>query len=99
MSNTSMELARPQFVILTVLGVLALGLVLSSIGLTLNNRDAQAQVTARQQFIDQTDQLRILNKEIIEALANLSVHTGDESRRELLATQGITIQTQPEVAE
>ena len=35
-------------------------------------------------------QLSRLNNEIVQALVNLSVQTGDEGIRDLLASQGIT---------
>ena len=67
----------------------------ANVGLSLNNRAAQAEVNQRQQFINETVQLARLNNQIVQALANLAVQTNDESIRRLLAAQGITITTQP----
>jgi hypothetical protein len=90
MSQTSVGLSPQQFRILTGSAVLALLLVTANVGLSLNNREAQLEVNNRQQFINQTVQLSRLNNEIVQALVNLSVQTGDEGIRDLLAAQGIT---------
>lgn len=99
MSDASAGLTSLQFNVLNGAGALGLVLVVANIGLSLNNREAQAQVNARQQYINDTVQLSRLNTQIIQALANLSVQTGDESIQRLLAAQGITISTEAGAAE
>jgi predicted Holliday junction resolvase-like endonuclease len=75
----------------TVLAVIAIILVLTNIVLFERNRSLQAEVSARAQYIQQTGQLEALNREIVNAIANLAVRNKDEALRSLLAQQGITI--------
>lgn len=96
MSKYSTEIGFGQFLLLTILGAVALLLVLANVGLTLNNREVQAQANARQQFIAQTEQLRVLNQQLVEALANLAVQTDDDSIRAMLAAQGIKVRVEPQ---
>jgi hypothetical protein len=98
MSDAPAGLTSLQFNVLTSAGALSLVLVVANVGLSLNNREAQAQVNARQQYINDTVQLSRLNTQIVQALANLSVQTGDESIQRLLAAQGITISTEAAAA-
>lgn len=93
MADAPAGLSALQFNILTVCGAAALLLVAANVGLSLNNRQAQAEVNSRQQYINQTVQLSRLNNEIVQALANLSVQTNDDSIRTLLAEHGIQINT------
>ena len=85
-----------QVLLLTVLGAIALLLVLANIGLSLNNQQAQAEVNARQQFINQTVEVSRLNTQIVQALANLSVQNNDASIRNLLESEGISINYEQE---
>jgi type VI protein secretion system component VasK len=75
----------------TVLAAIAIILVLTNIVLFERNRSLQAEVSARAQYIQQTSQLEALNREIVNAIANLAVRNKDEALRNLLAQQGITI--------
>lgn len=95
MSDAPAGLTSLQFNILTAGGALALLLVIANVGLSINNREARAEVDARQQYINDTVQLSRLNNQIVQALANLAVQTGDESITRLLADNGITISTEP----
>jgi hypothetical protein len=101
MSDTPAGLSSLQFSVVTGCGALALLLVIANAGLVLNNRAKQADVNARQQFINETVQLGRLNNQIVQALASLSARTGDDSLRGLLAAHGITFtaETTPEAGQ
>ena len=89
-----------QFWTLTGIGGLALIVVIVNIMLFMQNRSLQLEVNNRQQFISQSVPLEQLNKDIITALANLSVKNNDEDLKQLLATHGITVSvTQSTAAE
>src|SRR6266536_829428 len=75
----------------TVLAAIAIILVLTNIVLFERNCSLQAEVSARAQYIQQTTQLEILNREIVNAIANLAVRNRDDALRALLTQQGITI--------
>ncbi|MGI9330071.1 MAG: hypothetical protein ACR2QB_05090 [Gammaproteobacteria bacterium] len=96
MAEETKVVSSTQALLLTVLGVIALLLALANIGLSLNNQQAQADVNARQQFINQTVEISQLNNQIVQALANLSVQNNDASIRDLLQSQGISFNIQPE---
>jgi hypothetical protein len=82
----------------TALGGVFLVLVLTNVYLFTSNRSLQLDVNNRQQFIAQSVQLEQLNKEIIVALANLSVRDKDPVLSDLLTTHGITVSTTPNPA-
>jgi len=84
-----------QHRLLTALGALALLLVLVNGTLFLANRAAQAEITARQQFIQQTVQLENLYREIVKALAELALKNGDNQIIQMLAEQGIGVSGNP----
>ena len=58
-------------------------------------RTAQAEVTSRAQYIQQTGQLEPLYREVVKALADLSIRNGDQELRAMLASQGITLPPNP----
>lgn len=80
-----------QYWLLSALGALALALVLANGALFLLNRDAQAEVGTRQQFIQQSVQLETLYREIVKALAELAVKNNDSQVMQMLASQGINV--------
>ncbi|HTP73394.1 MAG TPA: hypothetical protein VML58_14330 [Burkholderiaceae bacterium] len=80
-----------QHRLLTTIGAVALLLVLLNGGLFLTNRSSQADVAARQQFIQQTVQLETLYREIVKALAELALKNGDSQILQMLASQGISV--------
>jgi len=96
MAEETKGISSTQALLLTVLGAIALLLVLANIGLSLNNQQAQAEVNARQQYINQTVEISRLNNQIVQALANLSVQNNDASIRNLLESQGISFNFQAE---
>jgi hypothetical protein len=87
-----------QHRLLTVLSGLSLVLVLVNGALFLTNRASQAEITARQQFIQQTVQLEGLYREIVKALAELAVKNGDNQIIQMLAAQGISVSNNSPVA-
>ena len=80
-----------QHRLLTAIGAVSLLLVLLNGTLFLTNRSAQARVTERQQFIQQTVQLETLYREIVKALAELALKNGDNQILQMLASQGISV--------
>ena len=95
MTTNDTGLNAAQFWLLTALGGLALILVLICTGLFFDNRATQAEVSARQQYINQTVQLGRLNTQVAQFLANLAVQNDDARIRDLLAANGITINETP----
>jgi hypothetical protein len=75
----------------TVIAALAVILVLTNMTLFERNRLLQAEVSTRSQYIQQTAQLEGLHREIVNAIANLSVRNKDDALRAILTEQGITI--------
>ena len=75
----------------TLLAAIAIILVLTNIVLFERNRSLQTEVSARAQYIQQTNQLEVLNRDIVNAIANLAVRNKDDALRTLLTQQGITI--------
>jgi len=69
----------------------ALLLVVAYIILVQDNRAVQADVSRRQQFINQSLQLGRINDVLIRALAAAAASNKDDKLRELLAQNGITI--------
>ncbi len=81
---------RIQFVITTVLGGLALLLLVACIVLATLNRGLQAEIGARQQFVQQSVQLEGLYREIVRALAELGARSNDDAVRAMLQRHGIS---------
>jgi len=80
-----------QYSLLNVIGVLALLLVLANAVLFTQNRDAQQQVNARQQYLQQTTALEGLYRDIVKALAELAIKSNDAQLLQMLASQGINV--------
>ena len=83
-----------QYWLLILLSGSALILIVFNIFFAKMNQSIQSEVTNNQQYINQTIRISRLNSGLIQALANLSAQTGDESMRELLAAHGITYNLQ-----
>jgi hypothetical protein len=84
-------LSNRQFLCLNALGVLALLLVVANAVLFTVNRREQAELSQRQQFIQQTVPLEGLYREIVKALADLGVKANDRAVLNLLGAQGISV--------
>ncbi len=80
-----------QWRVLTVCGVVLLILIVTNMALFLGNRDKQVNINSRQQYIQQSLVLEGLNRDIINALANLAVRNKDVQIADLLTAHGITI--------
>jgi hypothetical protein len=91
-------LKKNEFMILT--GLAAVGLLLAIVNMVMfgQNRQAQAEVASRAQYIQQSAQLEPLFREMAKALADLSVRNNDVELRELLAKHGVTLSTNPSPA-
>ena len=88
-------LKKREYWILTALAAIGLVLALTNMAIFGQNRQAQAEINARAQYIQQSAQLEPLYREMVKALADLSVRNNDVQLRELLAKQGITVSANP----
>ena len=80
-----------QYWTLTAITAVSVVLVVANMTMFVNNRATQAEVNARAQFLQQTVQLDALYREMVKALADLSVKNQDKDLRALLAAHGITV--------
>ena len=90
-----MMLRKWEFWTLTVLALAGVALAGMNMMLYQGNRATQTEVAGRQQYIAQSVQLEGLYREIVKALADLSIKAQDGDLRNLLATQGITVSATP----
>jgi hypothetical protein len=88
-------LARWQFWITTVVALIAAIAAGYDMVLFGQNRATQADLAQRSQYVQQSLQLEGLYREIVRALADLSVRNQDKALGELLSAQGITVNTAP----
>jgi hypothetical protein len=84
-----------QFWILTALALIAGALAGTNAVLFVGNQKAQAEVGQRSQYIQQSIQLEGLFREIVKALADLSVRNQDSALRDMLAAHGINLGAGP----
>ncbi|MEO8836772.1 MAG: hypothetical protein ABI364_08535 [Caldimonas sp.] len=84
-------LTRWQFNALTGLGGLSLLLTLVNATLFTFNRDAQAAIAQRQQYIQQSIALEGLYREIVKALAESATRGNDRGLLDILAAQGLSV--------
>lgn len=84
-------LARWQFWVTTVVALLVALAAGYTMMLFSQNRVAQAELARRAQYVQQSVQLEGLYRELIKALADLSVRNQDKALSDLLSTQGITL--------
>jgi len=87
-------LSRSQFVTLMALAVAAVALAIGNMWLVTRTRDTQLELGQRQQFIQQSVALETLYRDIVKALAELGVKSGDRQVLDLLAAQGINLSYQ-----
>ena len=86
-------LLRWQFWVTTVLSLLVALLAGYDVVLVGQNRATQAGLTQRLQYVQQSVQLEGLYRELVKALADLSVRNKDQALADLLSRQGITFNT------
>jgi hypothetical protein len=91
-------LKKWEFWFLTVTGAVTLVLVVINCMLFLANRSTQIDINNRQQFIQQSIQLEGLYREIVKALADLSIKNNDKQIKDMLSSQGITVTANPQGA-
>ena len=84
-----------QYRVLVALGALALLLVITNGVLFTQNRSAQAELNARQQYLQQTVGLESLYRDIVKALAELGAKNNDQQLLQMLAAQGINVSVTP----
>lgn len=84
-----------QYWTLTAIAALCLVLVALNIVLVRSNQTLRTEVQARAQYIQQSIQLQGLYKEMVNALADLSVRNKDDQLRNLLGREGITVTVNP----
>jgi hypothetical protein len=84
-------LGTRQFSLLVGLGVLALLLAIGNAVVFSGNRDAQVELSARQQYLQQTVGLEGLYRDMVKALAELAVKNDDRQLLQMLANQGINV--------
>lgn len=88
-------LKKSEFWLLTILAALAGAFAIANMVLYQGNRSTQTEVSARQQFIQQSIQLQGLYTEMVKALADLSIRNQDAELGNLLSSQGISISVTP----
>lgn len=84
-----------QFTLLALLGAAAVALAVTNALLFTQNRGVQAELAARQQFLQQTVALEGLYRDIVKALAELAVKNNDSQLLQMLAAQGINVSVNP----
>ncbi len=73
------------------LGALTIVLVVANFFVMSSNQSIQAEANQRQQFINQSVQLKRVDDLLIRAIAQASVNAKDDKLRDLLAQQGVTM--------
>ena len=73
------------------LGALTIVLVVANFFVVSSNQSIQAEANQRQQFINQSVQLKRVDDLLIRAIAQASVNAKDDKLRDLLAQQGVTM--------
>ena len=89
-------LARWQFWVTTVVALLVALTAAYSMMLFSQNRNTQAELTRRARYVQESIQLEGLYREMVKALADLSVRNQDKAITDLLGTQGITVNASAE---
>jgi hypothetical protein len=84
-------LSNRQFLCLNALAAVALLLVVANAVLFTVNRRDQAELSQRQQFIQQTVPLEALYRDIVRSLADLAVKANDRAVLNMLGSQGIGV--------
>jgi hypothetical protein len=89
----------PLFWATSGLALLILILVCVNTVLMLGNRSSQAEVNARQQFINQSIQLSRLHQDLVNTLASTSVKNKNDALRQILAEVGIIVTSREPTAD
>lgn len=91
MSSRDRLPGKGLIVALNVFGVASMALAIGNAILFTQNRSAQAEINVRAQFLQQSVQLEVLYRNIVKAIAELSVKSNDPKLMEILSTQGISV--------
>lgn len=83
---------KARFWVLTVMAIASLALVIVNIVILNGNQNLQAQLSERNLYIQQSLQLEGIYQPLLRTLAELSVQHNDVPLRDLLASQGISVQ-------
>ena len=83
-------MSRAQYAVALSLGVCCLLLALVNVTMGSMNRNLQAEMGVRKQYVHQSVQLEGLYREIIRGLAELGARNNDQEVRALLASHGIS---------
>lgn len=81
-----------KYWILVAMAAVSLVLVIANIMILGGNRKLQTQVAERNLYIQQSLQLEGIYQPLLRTLAELSVQHNDAHLRDLLASQGISVQ-------
>jgi hypothetical protein len=84
-----------QYWLLSALAALGVLLVALNAALYFANRSTQSLVSARAQYLQQSQPIGSLYQEIAKTLAKLAVDNHDEQLKALLAGEGFTISQAP----
>jgi hypothetical protein len=84
-----------QYWLLSALAALCLVMVGVNAAVYFTNRSSQALLSARAQYIQQTQPIGALYQEIAKALASLAMEHHDDEIKALLAEEGFTISPTP----
>jgi hypothetical protein len=84
-------LDKMQFWLLTVIAAVSAVFTIANMLLFQNNRATQLEVSARQQYIQQSVQLQGLYGEMVRAIADLAVRNQDAELAGILKSQGISV--------
>lgn len=88
-NEEGIALSKLQFWIVTVVAALGLATTAANIALLTHNRSVQAEVSQRQQYVQQSLQLEGLYREIVRALSELAARQNDDTLRALLQKHGV----------
>ncbi len=87
-----------QYFTLIALGATSLVLVVTNASLFASNRAHQGEINQRQVFLQQTQSLEGLYREMVKGLAELAVRSNDRRVIDALAAQGINVTLNPPAA-
>ena len=77
----------------TALGVAAMLLAIAGLALMLVNRSLLRQSDEQRQFLQQTEQLKIISDTLVRLIAHAAIDEKDTRLRDLLVSQGFHIQS------
>lgn len=94
-NNAARGLKSAEFWILNCLAVLAVVGAITNGFLQFSNYGLKDDIRRNRMVIEKSQKLSRINNQLIQALANISAKTGDESIRSLLFSQGISFTVNP----